>query len=157
MARDLQRKRTRKYLDRLAQRKPIFSQLMEQTAATSRSFYGLHAVGDQVFAFLNQPPKQQPMIAVLGNAADAAQARVVVDPNILNPKGTTAIDWFVPSPNGACLAVSLSENGSEDGSVHLFEAASGKQVGEVVPRVQYPTGGGSLAWRKDSKGSGHGE
>ena len=152
MARDLQRKRTRKYLDRLAQRKPIFSQLMEQTAATSRSFYGLHAVGDQVFAFLNQPPKQQPMIAVLGNAADAAQARVVVDPNILNPKGTTAIDWFVPSPNGAWLAVSLSENGSEDGSVHLFEAASGKQVGEVVPRVQYPTGGGSLAWRKDSKG-----
>jgi prolyl oligopeptidase len=144
--------RTRRYLDGLKVRKPIFSQLMAQTAAASTRFYALHAVGDKIFAMLNQPPKQQPMIAVMGKDADPAKARIVVNPNELNPEGTTAIDWFEPSPDGRWVAVSLSDNGSEDGSLHLFDVHSGKQVGEVIPRVQYPTAGGSLAWRDDSSG-----
>ena len=108
--------------------------------------------GIPVFAYYTQPPKQQPMIALLTNAADPALARIIVDPNAINPKGTTAIDWFEPSPDGKLLAVSMSENGSEDGTLHLFEVASGKEIGPQIPRVQYPTGGGSLAWRADSKG-----
>jgi prolyl oligopeptidase len=75
-----------------------------------------------------------------------------VDPNTLNPNGTTAIDWFVPSPDGKRVAVSLSDNGSEDGSLHIFDVASRRQIGEVIARVQYPTAGGSLAWRADSAG-----
>jgi prolyl oligopeptidase len=144
--------RTRKYLDGLALRKPVFEQLMRQTAAASKRYYALYSAGGEVFAFLNQPPMQQPMIVVMGNEADPAKARVVVDPNKLNKEGTTAIDWFVPSPDGSRVAVSLSENGSEDGTLHIFDVASGEQVGEVIPRVQYPTGGGSLAWRADGQG-----
>ena len=144
--------RARKYLDSLPLRAPIFEQLLSQISATSSSYAGLRAVGDSVFAYYTQPPKQQPMIAMLTNAADPALARVVVDPNVINVKGTTAIDWFVPSPDGKMLAVSMSENGSEDGTLHLFDASSGKEIGAPIPRVQYPTGGGSLAWRADSKG-----
>ena len=144
--------RTRKYLDELPQRAPIFEQLLSQISATSSSYRGLRAVGGVVFAYYSQPPKQQPMIAALTNAADPSLARVIVDPNTINPKGTTAIDWFVPSPDGKILAVSMSENGSEDGTLHLFDAASGKEVGPLIPRVQYPTGGGSLEWRADAQG-----
>jgi prolyl oligopeptidase len=144
--------RTRKYLDALPQRALIFKQLLSQISATSSSFRGLHAVGDSVFAYYSQPPKQQPMIAVLTNAANPSLARIIVDPNAINPKGTTAIDWFVPSPDGKILAVSMSENGSEDGTLHLFDVASGKPVGPLIPRVQYPTGGGSLEWRADAAG-----
>ena len=144
--------RTRAYLDGLPQRKLIFRQLMTQISATSSSFYGLYAVGNRIFAYFNQPPHQQPMIAVMGNNAEPSQARVVVDPNAINSKGTTAIDWFVPSPDGTLVAVSLSDKGSEAGSLHLFGVATGQQVGEVIPRVQFPTGGGSLAWSADSKG-----
>jgi prolyl oligopeptidase len=144
--------RTRKYLDSLPQRASIFQQLFKDISATSSSYSGLRAVGDSVFAYYSQPPKQQPMIAVLGAAADPARARVVVDPNAINPKGTTAIDWFVPSPDGKTVAVSMSENGSEDGTLHLFDVTSGKELGPLIPRVQYPTGGGSLAWRADSQG-----
>jgi len=147
-----QDERTRKYLDGLAARKAIFNRLWGQLSKTSSSFSSLYTVADKVFALYSQPPKQQPMVAVLTRAADPARVRIVVDPNALNPKGTTAIDWFVPSPDGKRVAVSLSENGSEDGSIHLFDVASRGQVGEVIPRVQYPTAGGSLAWRADSKG-----
>lgn len=144
--------RTRKYLDELPQRAPIFKQLLSQISATSSSYRGLHAVGSAVFAYYSQPPKQQPMIAVLTNVANPSLARIIVDPNTINPKGTTAIDWFVPSPDGKILAVSMSENGSEDGTLHLFDVASGKELGPLIPRVQYPTGGGSLAWRADARG-----
>jgi prolyl oligopeptidase len=144
--------RTRRYLDALPQRAPIYEQLLRQISATSSSYRNLHAVGGQIFALYEAPPKQQPMIAVLTPAADPALARVIVDPNVINPKGTTAIDWFVPSPDGTLIAVSLSDNGSEDGALHLFDAATGKEVAPPIPRVQYPTGGGSLAWRADSKG-----
>jgi prolyl oligopeptidase len=142
----------RKYLDSRPLRAPIFKQLFSQLSATSSSYAGLRAVGDSVFAYYSQPPKQQPMIAMLTNAADPTLARVIVDPNLINAQGTTAIDWFVPSPDGKMLAVSMSENGSEDGTLHLFEVASGLQIGSPIPRVQYPTGGGSLAWRADAGG-----
>jgi prolyl oligopeptidase len=144
--------RTRKYIDALPQRAPMYQQLFGLIAATSSSYHGLHAVGDQVFAYYSQPPKQQPMIAVLTNAAKPALARVIVDPNVINPKGTTAIDWFVPSPDGKMLAVSMSENGSEDGTLRLYDVVSGTEIGPRIPRVQYPTGGGSLAWRADCRG-----
>ncbi len=143
---------TRKYIDALPVRAPMYQQLFGLIAATSSSYRGLHAVGNQIFALYSQPPKQQPMIAVLTNAAKPALAQVIVDPNAIDPKGTTAIDWFVPSPDGKMLAVSMSENGSEDGTLRLFDVPSGKEIGTRIPRVQYPTGGGSLAWRADSKG-----
>jgi prolyl oligopeptidase len=142
----------RKYLDGLPQRAAIYDRLYALVSATSSSYQGLQAVGGVVFASYTQPPKQQAMIAVLGNDLAPAGARVIVDPNVIDSKGTTAIDWFVASPDGKWLAVSMSENGSEVGSLHLFEVASGKQVGPVIAHVQYPTGGGSVAWRADSKG-----
>ncbi len=144
--------RTRHYLDKLPNRKPIFNRLMKQIAAASSSYFGLQTAGDKVFAHYNQPSKQQPLIAVFDNSADPKKARVVLDPNKINTKGTTAVDWFVPSPKGDLIAVSMSDNGSEDGSLHVFNVATGKPVDAVIPRVQYPTGGGSLAWRADGKG-----
>ena len=144
--------RTRAYLNALTVRKPIYDRLMQLTSETSPSYSGLYWAGDKIFASYNQPPKQQPMIALLGRDADPATARIIVDPNALNPNGTAAIDWFVPSPDGTMIAVSLSEGGSEDGSVHIFDVPTGRDIGEVIPRVQYPTGGGSLAWAADGKG-----
>ena len=144
--------RTRKYLDGLPLRKPIFERLWRQISKTSSSFYSLYVVGNRIFAFCNQPPKQQPMIVLLARELDPSKARIIVDPNALNPKGTTAIDWFVPSPDGKRVAVSLSDNGSENGSLHVFDVASRREIGEVIPRVQYPTAGGSVAWRADSGG-----
>ena len=144
--------RTRRYLDALPQRAEIHDRLLRQISAASSSYRSLHAAGGKIFALYDQPPKQQPMIAVLTNAVDPSLARIIVDPNVLNPSGTTAIDWFVPSPDGNLVAVSLSENGSEDGTLHVFNATSGAEVEAPIPRVQFATGGGSLAWRADSQG-----
>lgn len=104
------------------------------------------------FALKSQPPKNQPLLVMLKSPDDFASEQVILDPNAMNPKGTTAMDWYVPSLDGRFVAVSLSENGSEDGSAHVYETASGRKLPDVIPRVQYPTGAGSLEWNKESTG-----
>jgi prolyl oligopeptidase len=148
---DAQNARTRSYLDGLPERPPIKAELTKLISTTSPYYYDLRRGGGSIFARYNQPPKQQPMLAVMGLAADPSTARVIVDPNAINSKGATAIDWFVPSPDGRLVAASLSEGGSEDGVLHIFDVPTGKEIGDPIPNVQYPTGGGSMAWRADSK------
>lgn len=75
-----QDKRTRAYLDTLPIRGVLHERLTTLTAGASPAYSRLYPVGGKVFARYNQPPKQQPMIALLGNDADPAQARVIVDP-----------------------------------------------------------------------------
>jgi prolyl oligopeptidase len=50
------------------------------------------------------------------------------------------------------VAVSLSTGGSEAGDLHLYETGTAQPTDVVIPRVNYGTGGGSLAW--DANGHG---
>ena len=144
--------RTRAYLDGLPVRAKLHAQLEKYISESSPRYYALYAAGGAVFALYFDPARQQPSLRMLGAELDPAKARTVLDPNVLDPSGATAIDWYVPSPDGQRVAVSLSKGGSEDGSLHVFDVASGKQVGEVIPRVNFPTAGGDLAWRPDGRG-----
>jgi prolyl oligopeptidase len=144
--------RTRAWLDHIPLRATLHERLAKLISATSPSYHDLYPAAGHLFATVVQPPKQQPFIGVMGLDADPSKIRAVVDPNMLNPAGTTAIDWWVPSPDGTKLAVSLSQNGSEDGTLHVFDVATGRDMGDTIPHVQYPTGGGSVAWHADSRG-----
>jgi prolyl oligopeptidase len=106
----------------------------------------------QLFAIKQQPPREQPIIVVMRSADDLASERIVVDPAVLDPSGNTAIDFYVPSADGTRLAVSLSVGGNERGDVHVFDVATGRQLPDVVPRVNGGTAGGSLAWNGDGSG-----
>jgi prolyl oligopeptidase len=139
--------RTRAYLDALPYRAALGARLMALTSQTSPSYGDLKAIGGRLFARYSDPAKQQTMLAVMGT--DATQPRVFLDPNVLDASGGTAIDWYVPSPDGRRVAVSLSRGGSEDGDLHVFEVETGRQIGEVIPHVQYPTAGGHAAWTED--------
>ena len=77
---------------------------------------------------------------------------MVLDPNALDTKGTTTIDWFAPSLDGKHVAISISQGGSEDGTLHIYETATGKALPDAIAHVQYPTAGGSAAWNADGTG-----
>ena len=108
--------------------------------------------GGVLFAIKSQPPRQQPLLVTLASAENLASERVLVDPNVLDPKGGTAIDWFVPSRDGRLTAVSLSEGGSEAGTVRVYETASGRALPDTIPRVNGGTAGGDVAWNGDGSG-----
>jgi prolyl oligopeptidase len=149
---EAQSQRSRFYLDKLSDPAAIEKQLTEWYAKTSPSYFSLVSRPGILFAMKFQPPKQQPLLVTLASADDLKSEKVVLDPNVLDAKGTTAIDWFVPSLDGRHVAVSLSKGGSEDGTLHFYETATGKALSHTIAHVQYPTAGGSAAWNADGTG-----
>jgi prolyl oligopeptidase len=97
----------------------------------------------------HQPPLQQPLLVVMRSADEPQSERIVVDLNKIDPTGATAMDWYVASPDGGLVAVSLSVGGSESGDLHIYETATGKEVGQPIARVNGGTAGGDAAWTPD--------
>jgi prolyl oligopeptidase len=142
----------RRFLDGLSQRPRLRERFAELNQTAAVRYFDFEQARGVFFALKRQPPKNQAMLVAMRAAGDSASERVLVDPNSMDAKGGTAIDWYAASPDGRFVAVSLSEGGSERGSARVYEVASGKALAEVVPRVQYPTGGGSIAWKGDGSG-----
>lgn len=147
-----QNSRTRAYLDALPSLTPVKAELTKLVSASSPSFYGFQPRGVVVFATYSDPKLQQPVIVTLNAKAEPASKKILLDPNTLDPSGHTAIDWYEPSADGSKIAVSLSQNGSEAGTLHIYDVATGKEIETPIPHVQYPTAGGSMAWAADGKG-----
>lgn len=147
----LQNKHSRTYFDNLPMRSAMLARLKE-LHQRSAAYYGLIQRGAKIFALKDQPPKNHPSLVVLNAQADPAGERILFDPDEFDRNGQTAIDWYTPSLDGKLVAISLSEKGSEDGSLFIFSAETGNKLPDVVPRVQFPTAGGSAAWNQDGSG-----
>ncbi len=143
---------TRSYLDQLPTRSNIVKRLEKIYSQTAAAYSGLQSRPGLFFALKFQPPAQQPWLITLKSPNDPSSERVVLDPNKLNAKGTTAIDFYTPSLDGKRVAVSISENGSENGTLFFYDTATGQALADKIPRVNGATAGGSAAWNADSSG-----
>ena len=74
--------------------------------------------------------------------------RALVDPNALDPTGTTALDWHYPSDDGRLLAYGVSENGSEQSVLHVLDVDTGAHLGDRIPHTR----AADLAWLPDGTG-----
>ncbi len=147
-----QNSRTRTALDRIPERENIFTYLEMLHAETSAEYYYFQYRNGLLFAYKWQPPAEQPYLIVLESLSDPISERIILDPNKLNPVGTTSMDFYVPSLDGKLAAVSLSEEGSEIGTVHVYDVTTGGNLPDTIPRVNGPTAGGGLAWIADGSG-----
>jgi prolyl oligopeptidase len=90
--------------------------------------------------------QNQPVLYVR-DGPDGAD-RVLLDPNALNAEGTTALDWWHPSEDGALLAYGLSENGSEESVLHVMDVATGEVRADRIPHTR----AADVAWLPDGTG-----
>ena len=58
-----------------------------------------------------------------------------------------AINWFLPSTDGSKVAVGVSEGGSENASMTVYDAASGKRIAAPIDRGFLPLG---QTWRSST-------
>ena len=154
---DAQNAAARAKLDALACAGAVRARVEELENAASVDYFGIHPVhsssGVLYFASKSQPPKPQPLLVVLSSLDDPKSERVLLDPAVLDPTGSTSIDWFFPSPDGQLLAVSLSKGGSESGDVHVYDVSTGaERPNDTVTGVNGGTAGGWLAWSSDEHG-----
>ncbi|MGA7712779.1 MAG: prolyl oligopeptidase family serine peptidase [Rhizomicrobium sp.] len=81
---------------------------------------------------------------------DAKGMRKIIDVAALraaNGGKPYAINYFLASPDGSKVAAGVSEGGSEEASLSVYDAATGKQIAGPVDRAQF----GATSWSLDSK------
>ncbi len=149
---DSENAHARHYLDALPGRERLRDQIKAILSAPSAHFDNMRRGGGVLFALRFRPPKEQPFLVTLPSVNEPDSARVILDPAQLDPSGHTAIDFYVPSPDGKYVAVSLSKGGSESGDLSIYETGSGKALPDVIPLVNGGTAGGSVAWKSDDSG-----
>ncbi|HVZ33516.1 MAG TPA: S9 family peptidase, partial [Polyangiaceae bacterium] len=149
--REAQNAHARQLLDAVPGRAELTARIRELFLASPDWIEPVWKAG-HLFAIESHPPKQQPYLVYMPKP-EPSLARVIIDPNVLDASGGTTIDWYVPSEDGKLVAVSLSQGGSESGTVHVYETESGKErSADIVPRAHGGTAGGSLAWNADASG-----
>ncbi|MEO8550930.1 MAG: prolyl oligopeptidase family serine peptidase [Kofleriaceae bacterium] len=138
----------RAIVDKLPDTAPFHAEL-EKILDAPVTYYGnFRVAGGKLFAMRKPPGKQQPELIVLSDPDHAKTAKLILDPiTAEHPRRT--VDWYEPSPDGAKVAVALSDAGSEIGDVHVLDLA-GKEL-EQIANVQRATAGGDVAWTPDSK------
>lgn len=137
---------TRKILDAIPEREAISQRLQNLYTSHSADYHTLTKRGNTFFAIKVQPAKEQPILVSFSSIDDLSTERIILDPMKLDPQGTTTIDFYVPSPDGSLVAVSLSQNDTEEGTLYLYETVSGRKLSDEIPRITYPTCGGDVAW-----------
>ncbi len=146
-----QSRQARDFLDAMPGRAAVHTRVRQLLETGSTSYRWLGRGGLVYFALKRQPPRQQPFLVALSDLADTATERVLVDPNAIDASGETAIDFCVPSPDGARVALSLSEHGSEDGTIFVYDVASGEVVDTPIAHANPAAAVASLAWRHDGQ------
>ena len=63
--------------------------------------------------------------------------RVLIDPMVIDPKGTTTLDAWQPSKEGHLLAYQLSDGGTEESELYVLDVASGQIVDGPIDRTRY--------------------
>lgn len=58
-----------------------------------------------------------------------------------------AINYILAAPDGSKVAVGISEGGSEDASITVYDAVTGRQIAGPIDRAQF----GATAWSDDSR------
>jgi len=147
---DSQNTHTRAFLDALPALAAIAREVRDVFAGNSAHYSSLTRRANVLFALKFQPPKQQPLFVTMRSPDDPSTEHVLLDPSVYDTTGGTTIDFYVPSPGGSRVAISLSRGGSEDGTLHIFDLGTGAQLPDTIAHIQYPTALGSVAWSGDS-------
>ncbi len=141
---------SRKSLDALPGRKAMLdriSALSESTTAVS----GVQVAGEgaqpRVFYFKLSPGESSRKLFVRDGYAGAE--RLLFDAaTISRPGQRYAINSFVAAPDGRSVAVGIAAGGSEETSLRVVDAATGRDTGVVIDRIGFAE---ITSWAPDGK------
>ena len=85
--------------------------------------------------FMRREPAQEHAV-LLVRAPDGTE-RVLIDPMAVDPAGTTTLDAWQPSKEGALLAYQLSHGGTEESLLRVIDVTTGELVDGPVDRTRY--------------------
>jgi prolyl oligopeptidase len=74
--------------------------------------------------------------------------RIVFDPEHFGKPGLHySVDYYVPSPDGRRVAIGVGAGGSENDTLYVADAGSGKLLGDAITRMTFD----GVSWRPDGR------
>jgi prolyl oligopeptidase len=144
---DAQNAATRRVLDEIAGRDSLKKEItdMLQIGTLSAPAIRSSKTGMHYFHEKREGGQNQPSLYV--RDGHAAKDRVLIDVPALSSDGTTALDWWYPSQDGAFVAWGKSDSGSEESVLQIRDVATGKDLTDKIDRTRHA----SVAWMPDGK------
>lgn len=137
--------KTRQYLDAISERKGIKEKLKEEW--NYEKHFAPQKNGEFYYFHKNGGLQNQPVYYRVKNLSDSSP-EVVIDPNALNPRGTTAITNVTFNKDGNLMVYALSENGSDWQEIKIKDVETGRDYPETINWCKFST----IAWLEDSSG-----
>jgi prolyl oligopeptidase len=135
---------TEAYLARVASR-PAIRERLDTLLAIGSLSVPTPAHGHYFYQY--RDGRQNQPILYVREGVDGSD-RVLIDPNLLNATGTTALDWYHSSEDGRRLAYGLSEEGSEASVLHVLDVSTGQVLPDRIPHTR----AADVAWLPDGSG-----
>lgn len=144
---DTQNAATRAKLDAIAGRDALKQEITEllQIGTVGGPAIRTGKTGIRYFHQKRTGAQNQPALYV--RDGHAGKDRPLIDVAALSADGTTALDWWYPSWDGALVAWGRSESGSEESVLHVRDVATGKDLPDRIDRTRHA----SVAWLPDGK------
>ena len=123
-------------LKRISQITGSFDVVNQIQSAGGRTFYQQRSVGSDNFDLMvrNRDGSTRKLVDV--GAIRAAHGGTPI-----------AINYYQPSNDGTKAAVGISEGGSEDASLYVYDTSNGVQIAEPVPKAEF----GAISWAPDDQ------
>ncbi|MCE0497812.1 MAG: prolyl oligopeptidase family serine peptidase [Methylacidiphilales bacterium] len=142
---------TRDYLAHLPDRDALVKRIEDLDSASTRVGSVEH-LGSRYFYLKLTPQDQTPKLYVR-DGLDGAE-RLLADPQVVGGpqvidgvKQRYTISDFYPSWDGSMVAVEIAAGGSEEGTLRLLDAATGKLLPDSIDRIW----GASVSWDPSGK------
>lgn len=136
---------TRRTLDALPLRRTLRDRIAEVAGADER--VGDVQWGGDLLFYVRRGAQEDRYRLYVRTGVDGPE-RLLVDPARFDVEDQpAAINFYVPAPNGKRVAFGISVGGSEDATLRVIDVASGREVGDAVPRMDI---GDPVSWRIDS-------
>ncbi len=145
---DAQNRELAAYLGRVPARPALRARLEELLGIGEESLPAVRRTGKGVLRYFHtrrDGHQNQPVLQVR-DGLDGSD-RALVDPNAMSNDGTTSLDWYQPSNDGALLAYGVSEGGSEESTLRIRDVTTGQDLADQITRARYS----SVCWLPGGK------
>lgn len=138
----------RRVFDAIPGRAALAARFRALDAATTAQAGLPQLAGGRLFYLLRRAGEEQGRLYVRTGLGGAP--RLLVDPDARHhaPRGRHfAIDYFVPSPDGRYVAYGVSLGGSEEATLHVIDATTGRLTGDSITRAWFA----APSWAPDGR------
>ena len=139
----------RKVLDSIPGRADILKQLHAVDAATPARVSEVQRLPGDLLFYEKRGAKDDQFKLYMRRGYRGAE-KLLVDPQQWRRQTGKphAINYYAPSLDGRHVAVGISESGSEEASINVFDTSTGKRVDAPIDRARF----GGVSWVPDGSG-----